>query len=115
MSEFDLIQSPIGDAQGNSILVSKRVNLQTGEPIGALQEAIPDALDFRRGLIVDDKPVGRALAKDRQEIIRFIRAFEVREGTLPQVIAIQRYDPDTSAPIVTELYSPFDFLPSSGE
>src|SRR5215471_15947258 len=80
--EFDAVNSPITDKEGNPILVPKRVNLETGapQPGTPLQEAIPDAVSYDRGLIIDDKPVGRPLAKDRQEIIRFIKAYEQREG-----------------------------------
>ncbi|GAA4441637.1 hypothetical protein GCM10023155_47630 [Bremerella cremea] len=65
----------------------------------------------RRKLIVDDKPLGRPIAKDRQEMIRFIEAYRQREGHLPDVIGIQRYDPKTGQAVLTELYSPNDFLP----
>ncbi len=76
-----------------------------------MQEAVPDAVSFERKLILDDKPLGRPIAKDRQEIIRFIRAYEKREGQLPDVIGVTRYDPKTGEQILTELYSPADFLP----
>jgi hypothetical protein len=111
--EFDLVQSPITDQAGKPILVSKRVDLKTGKPKpeSPLQEAVPDAVDFRRGLVLDDKPLGRNLARDRQEIIRFIRAYELREGHLPEVIAITRYNPKTGKPVHTEVYAPSDFLP----
>jgi hypothetical protein len=111
--EFDLVQSAIKDKNGNPILASKRVDLKTGQPQpgSPLQEAIPDAVSFKRRLIVDDKPLGRPLAKDRQEVIRFIEAYKQREGYLPDTIAIQRYDPTTGLPTHTELYSPQDFLP----
>ncbi|TWT29252.1 hypothetical protein Enr8_51150 [Blastopirellula retiformator] len=111
--DFDLVQTAIKDKAGNPILVSKRVNLKTGlpQPGARLQEAIPDAVNFRRKLILDDKPLGRPIAKDRQEIIRFIEAYRRREGHLPDVIGIQRYDPKTGQPILTELYLPNDFLP----
>lgn len=111
--DFDLVQAPITDKAGNPILVPKRVDLKTGmpQPGSPLQEAIPDAVSFPRKLILDDKPLGRPIAKDRQEIIRFIKAYEQREGHLPEVIAITRYDPKTGQQVVTELYKPSDFLP----
>ncbi|WP_145264745.1 hypothetical protein [Calycomorphotria hydatis] len=111
--EFDLVQTAIRDKNGNVIYVSKRVNLKTGlpQPGAKLQEAIPDAVSFRRKLILDDKPLGRPLSKDRQEIIRFIKAYQKREGHLPDIIAIQRYNPKTAQLVITELYTPFDFLP----
>ncbi len=111
--DFDLVQSAIKDKNGNPILVSKRVDLDNGrsQPGTKLQEAIPDAVSFSRKMIVDDKPLGRPIAKDRQEMIRNIEAYRQREGHLPDIIAIQRYDPATGRPVVTELYSPSDFLP----
>jgi hypothetical protein len=111
--EFDLVQSPITDKAGNPILVSKRVDLKTGrpQPGSPLQEAVPDAVSFKRKLILDDKPLGRPIAKDRQEIIRFIKAYEQREGHLPDVIGITRYDLKTGQQVLSELYSPQDFLP----
>lgn len=107
------MEQPIKDKSGNTILVPKRVNLKTGEAqLGAqLQQAVPDAANFDKRLIVDDKPLGRPIAKDRQEIIRFIKAFEQREGVLPEMIGIQRYDPKTGLPVRTDLHSPHDFLP----
>jgi filamentous hemagglutinin len=107
------VQSPITDMSGNPILVSKRVDLKTCKPQAGspLQEAVPDAVSFERKHIIDDKPLGRPIAKDRQEIIRFIKAYEQREGQLPKVIGITRYDPQTGQQVLTELYSPKDFLP----
>jgi hypothetical protein len=68
-------------------------------------------VNFERRLILDDKPLGRPIAKDRQEIIRFIKAYQQRDGHLPNVIGITRYDPTTGQQVLTELYSPADFLP----
>ena len=110
---FDLVNEPIRDKNGNPIRVPKRVDLKTGQPQpGArLQESVPDAVSFKKGLIIDDKPLGRPIAKDRQEIIRAIKAYEAREGVLPKRIAIPRYDPKTGQWIRTDLYRPEDFLP----
>ncbi len=41
----------------------------------------------------------------------FIDAYNQSQGTMPRRVAIQRYDPVTGQPIVTELYDPSDFLP----
>ena len=95
-------------------MVSKRVDLRTGAPVPSskTQVARPDAVKFDKALILDDKPLGRnVLVKDRQEIIRFIRAFQAREGRLPKTIAIQLYDPATGLPVRTDLYTPDQFLP----
>jgi filamentous hemagglutinin len=107
------VNSPLLDADGGSVRVPSRVNLLTGEPaVGSrLQIARPDAVRFSNRLILDDKPLGRALSKDKQEIIRFIDAYRSSQGQLPNTIAIQRYNPVTGQPVVTELYKPSDFLP----
>jgi filamentous hemagglutinin len=111
--EFDMVNEPFVRADGRSILVTKRVDLRTGEPIpeSGFQVAKPDSVVFRRdlGVVIDDKPIGRPLAKDQQEILRFIRAYEAQFGAPPKTIAIERYDPITMRPIVTELYKPGDF------
>jgi RHS repeat-associated protein len=111
--EFDLVASPILNSAGEEILVTKRVDLKTGAPLPktGLQPAIPDAVRYESQLILDDKPVGRLISKDRQEIIRFIRAYQESTGNLPALIAIQRYDPATGLPVVTELYDPAYFMP----
>jgi RHS repeat-associated protein len=110
--DFDLVNTPLVDSHGVAIEVPKRVNLTTGTPSGsAVQVARPDAVRFENKLILDDKPLGRAIAKDRQEIIRFIEAYKRSRGELPSTIAIQRYNPATGQPVVTELYKPSDFLP----
>lgn len=110
---FDLVNGPITNRDGTPILVPHRVDLRTGLPQEgtALQEAVPDAVSYKRRLIVDDKPLGRPLAKDRQELIRFIRAYELREGQLPTTIAIQRYDPVTGKVVRTDIHRPEEFLP----
>ena len=110
---FDDVGKPIKYKGGHPLFVPKRIDLKTGQalPGSPMQTVIPDAVSFDRALIVDDKPVGRPVAKDRQEIIRFIKAYEIREGRLPETIAIQRYDPKTGNPVQTDLYSPDIFLP----
>ena len=111
--EFDLVNQAITDTSGNPILVPHRVDLETGlpQPGTRMQDAIPDAVKFRDGSIIDDKPLGRPIAKDRQEMIRFIKAYELREGRLPERIEIHRYDPSTGNSSRIEIYTPDDFLP----
>ena len=110
---FDVVNQPITDAAGNSILVPKRYNLRTGDPSpdAKLQTANPDAVSYKRSLLIDDKPLGRPLAKDRQEILRNLDAYFQREGNYPGRVVIQRYDPATGKPVVSELYTAEDFLP----
>lgn len=109
--EFDLVNQPLVDAAGNPIEVTRRVNLKTGDPLpeSGYQVARPDAVRFKGDVILDDKPLGRPIAKDQQEIIRFINAYAESQGRQPRTIGIQRYDPETGTPVVTELYSPEHF------
>jgi hypothetical protein len=111
--EFDEVGGPIDDAAGDPIKVARRVDLDTGQPQpdARLQVSKPDAVNYAQGRIVDLKPLGRAISKDRQEIIRFIRAYEQREGHLPQTIEIQRYDSSMTV-VSVETYTPADFLPA---
>jgi hypothetical protein len=109
--DFDLVNEPLADSNGVPIKVPKRVNLETGEPSGSdVQVARPDEVRFGDKTIGDDKPSGRPIAKDRQEMIRFIKAYETREGELPESIEIHRYDPKTGQPDGTERFKPSDFL-----
>lgn len=109
--DFDLVNQPLRDIEGNPVLVSKRVDLSSGEPVTSSGEQLarPDAVNLSKRLVVDDKPLGRPIAKDQQEIMRFVRAFEESQGHPPSTIAIERYDPKTGQPVVTELYKPSDF------
>lgn len=113
--QFSIVNEPIRDLEGKVIEVPTRVDLVSGaaRPDAPLQAAHPDAVSFERGLIVDDKPLGRPVAKDRQEMIRNIEAYRLRTGELPKRIAIQRYDPETGAKVKTDLFTPEDFLPRS--
>jgi len=112
---YDAVNSPITDKSGNPILVPRRVDLKTGQPQPGTryQEAIPDAVNYKEGVIIDDKPAGRPIEKDRQEIIRFLEAFKRREGVYPKRIEIHRYDPNTEQPGGIETYKPEDFLPGN--
>jgi hypothetical protein len=109
--EYDLVNQPFVGPDGQAILVTKRVDLKTGQPVpeSGTQTARPDAVVFKREVVIDDKPIGRPLSKDQQEILRFIRAYEKQFGAPPKTIAIERYDSVTMKPVVTELYKPTDF------
>jgi hypothetical protein len=109
---FDLVNARLVDANGVPIEVPKRVDLTTGAPLDSrFQASRPDAVRFKNGLILDDKPLGRPISKDRQQVIRFIESYRLSRGSPPNKIAIQRYDPITGDPIVTELYDPEEFIP----
>ena len=110
---WDSVARPIVDPAGKPVEVPRSVDLQTGVPRveKGTQAAAPDAVSYELAVILDDKPLTREIVKDRQEIIRFIRAYESREGSLPKRVAIQRYDPTTGQAVRTDLFKPEDFLP----
>lgn len=70
-------------------------------------------MSYSRREIVDDKPAGRPIRKDRQEVRRFLEAYREREGTYPDRVVIERYDPETGRPAGREVYTPDEFLPPS--
>jgi Domain of unknown function (DUF4157) len=110
--EWDDVNTPMKTKDGKAVEVPKRVNLKTGEPAGTeTQAAQPDAVSYKRGEILDDKPAGRPISKDRQEMLRNIEAYRQRTGELPKKIIVERYDPATGKHVGTETYSPSDFLP----
>jgi hypothetical protein len=101
------------DADGRVIKVPRRVDLETGQPaVEDVQKVRPDAASYQRGEILDDKPAGRAISKDRQEMIRLIKAYEEKAGKPPERIVIDRHNPDGSS-AGQAVYSPNDFLPAT--
>jgi len=110
---WDRVDGPITDKAGKPIEVPHRTNLGTGEgvPEAGTQVAEPDAVSYSRSEIMDYKPAGRSIMKDRQEIIRFIKAFQAREGRLPDRIVINRYDPVTGQLVGQEVHTPKNFMP----
>ncbi|WP_207952276.1 hypothetical protein, partial [Paenibacillus turpanensis] len=107
--EYDTVNEPLKDKEGNIIEVPKRIDKQ-GRPSKKYQRAIPDAVQGPpKGRIIDDKPVGRPISKDKQEIRRFIDAYTQKYGEPPKQIVIERYDPKTGEAAGTEIYDPNDF------
>jgi hypothetical protein len=111
--QYDQVSSPMTDKNGTPIEVPYQTDLKTGSPVAGkgTQAAAPDAVSYSRSEIMDYKPTGRPIMKDRQEIIRFIQAFQAREGRLPAKIIIKRYDPATGALVGEETYAPESFMP----
>lgn len=110
--DWDEVDTTMKYDDGKTIEVPKRVNLRTGLPRGSkVMTTKPDAVSYKRGQILDDKPMGRPISKDRQQIIRYIKAYEAKTGSPPKQILIERYDPVTGQPVVTEIHSPGSFLP----
>ena len=98
---------------GDPIDVPYAVDLRTGLPVAGkgTQRSFPDAVSFARKEIGDYKPSGRALSKDRQELIRNITAYQLCEGHLPEIIIIITYDSATKKVVSESVHSPADFLP----
>lgn len=108
--EYDMVNEPFKDKDGNIIEVPKRINAKTGLPSRKKQKAIPDAVQGPpKGRIIDDKPAGRPISKDKQEIRRFIDAYKQKYGESPKEIVIERYDPKTGDLIEKEKFDPDDF------
>lgn len=72
---------------------------------------MPDAVKGpdKGGIIIDDKPAGRAISKDYQEMGRNVEAYKEVYGVDPNEIIINRYDPVTGADAGIEHYSPSIF------
>jgi hypothetical protein len=113
--KWDLVNEVISDADGRPIQVPKRVDLETGAPVRGrgTQGVQPDAVNFERRVVLDDKPLTRSISRDRQQIIRFIEAYKARTGEMPRYVAITRYDHNGVA-VRTDLYTPDDFLVPRG-
>ncbi|MBU3179438.1 hypothetical protein KPL47_24520 [Clostridium estertheticum] len=104
--DYDTVNEPLKDKNGNNIEVPKRINKQ-GIPSKKYQRAIPDAVQGPpKGNIIDDKALGRAISKDKQEIRRFIDAYKVKYGESPKNIIIEIYDPKTGLSAGREIYDP---------
>ena len=110
---YDQVGTMIRTQTGDPILVPHEVNLQTGTPTAGkgTQRSFPDAVSFARRELVDYKPIGRLLSKDRQEMIRNITAYQMREGHLPDRIIIREYDPATMTVVNETVHAPSIFLP----
>ncbi|UBF30182.1 hypothetical protein K9N68_39275 (plasmid) [Kovacikia minuta CCNUW1] len=116
--DYNLVNQVMKDKAGNVIEVPYRVDVETGQPLDTrIQRVLPDAVNFEKGLIIDDKPLGRNVLSgdDRQEMIRNITAFKIREGKLPKTIEIHRYDLKTGKPAGIEVYTPEQFLPTNSQ
>ncbi|MCB2342175.1 hypothetical protein LGK96_17905, partial [Clostridium estertheticum] len=104
--DYDTVNEPLKDKNGNNIEVPKRINKQ-GIPSKKYQRAIPHAVQGPpKGNIIDDKPLGRAISKDEKEIRRFIDDYKVKYGDSPKNIIIEIYDPKTGLSAGREIYDP---------
>jgi len=113
--DWDGVNEPIRDTDGNEIEVPVRRDADGNPADDRTQVAIPDAVSYERGVVLDDKPAGRPIRKDRQEIRRFIEAYERREGEPPEQVVIHRYDPETGEHVGTDVHDPAEFWPSSNQ
>lgn len=108
--EYDMVNEAFKDKDGKTIEVAKHVS-KTGEVSRKKQKVIPDAVQGPpKGVIIDDKPAGRNILKDKQELRRFSEAYKEKYGEYPKEIKIERYDPKTGNLINVETYDPNDFF-----
>lgn len=110
---WDQVDTVLTDAAGDVIMLPKRYDLTTGEPMpdSPLMKSRPDGLSLTRDEIMDHKPIGRPVLKDQHQIIRYVKAYELKTGRLPQKILIEAYDPLTGAVVDTQEYSIQHFMP----
>lgn len=111
--KWDDVSTQMKDADGNPIKVPARIDLETGDPVlrKGDKTVIPDAVSYKRGEILDVKPLGTKISKYRQQIIGYIKAYELKTGKLPKKILIERYDRSTGKTVGIEVYDPKIFLP----
>lgn len=109
--EYSSVNERLKDANGNDIQVPKTIPKDSKVPSKEMQSTIPDAVKdpHKGGIIVDDKPAGRPIGKDYQEMGRNVEAYEKKYGVAPNEIHIERYDPKTGATVQIEVYNPSDF------
>lgn len=104
-----MVNESFKDKNGNEIKVAKRVS-KTGQESRKRQRVILDAVQGPpKGVIVDDKPAGRNIAKDKQELRRYYDAYEEKYGEPPKEFKIERYNPLTGEHAGTETYNPEEF------
>ena len=105
--EFSSVNEKLTDANGNVIEVPKNVNKKTKKQSGGMQGVIPDAVKGpdKGGIIIDDKPAGRPISKDYQEMRRNAEAYEKKYGVDANEFRIERYNPVTGADAGIERYS----------
>ena len=104
---YDTVNEKMKDSNGDIIEVPKRRN-KNGIPSKKTQAAAPDAVQGPpKGKIIDDKPLNRPISKDKQEIRRFIEAYEIKYGEKPKEIV---YDPQTGETVIKESYNVEDFM-----
>ncbi len=109
--EYDSVNERLKDANGNDIQVPRTVTKKNQKESIKQQAAMPDAVKGpdKGGIIIDDKPDGRPIGKDYQEVGRFVEAYKEKYGVAPNEIQIERYDPKTGATTKIEVYNPSDF------
>ena len=101
-SQYETINQKLLDNDGNPIKVHRTVDKKSGKKSIIKQSVAPDAI--LEGYIIDDKPVGRPIAKDYQELGRNVEAYKARFGVDAKGVVIDRYDPKTGANGNIEIY-----------
>jgi len=108
--EWDVVDKPLIGADGKKVSVPDKFDAAGNPAPGArLRTPEPDAVSFKREIVLDDKPLGRPPLADRNEILGNIKAFEIATGKPPKLVVIQYYDPDTGEVVKSVLFNP-DFF-----
>jgi hypothetical protein len=111
--KWDLVDEMLVGKDGKPIRVAEKYD-KAGNPIASTEykSTKPDAVSFNRREILDDKPLGnRDPLKYRDQMIGYIRAYEVVAGSRPDRIIIQWYDPITGNLLTPSIYPSTFFLP----
>ena len=105
--EYDSVNERLKYADGSVIKVNRTIGKKSGKVSRTMQAVMPDAVKGpnKGGIIIDDKPKGRPISKDYQEMRRNVEAYEKKYGVKPNKIIIERYDPITGADAGKEEYT----------
>jgi hypothetical protein len=122
--EWTHVNESLRDPEGRVIRIADKYDA-AGNPLPGADPkgSIPDAVDVRRGIVLDDKPlpdsfdptqpyVSNTLTDPdiRNQMVRYIKAYEIAFGQEPELILIARYARGTRLPVLTERWTPRDFF-----
>lgn len=114
--EFDLVNERFTRQDETPIMVPRTINRTTGVASAKMQYAIPDAVKGpdKGGIIYDDKPLGRTIGKDWQEMRRNVSAYTDAFGEPPKEVRIVPYNPETGSDHEEIVYPASDFIIKRG-
>ena len=97
---------------GAVIKLPEQYDMATGKPKPGTKivASKPDAVNFKTGTILDDKPAGD-IGQHREQLFRYIRAYKEATGQMPKEIIIEFYTPQTFEPAGRLVINPASLLP----